>query len=148
MRSLIGVNQLSNSDPVSLKNALVSLNSDLDSYGLYITDRQIKRISDARSRALRDSGRVELGSGIVPVIAKEFSSCVFVNEKNFADVIEKLTYIFFAVKTASCDRISDKNLIRLMKDFYENRYFGFAGNFGERDVDILVELAEIELKRK
>lgn len=148
MRSLITVNNIPLSDPVLLKNALIDLNGFLSEYGLALTDKQIKRLSDARVKALRASGRIELGEGIVPVLVREFSSCLFVNENNFADVIEKLTYIFFEVKTAVCDRISDKDLVRLMKDFYENRYFGFAGNFGERDVDVLVRLIELELAGK
>ncbi|MBE6642191.1 MAG: hypothetical protein IJN17_06065 [Clostridia bacterium] len=142
--SLININQIKLSDSNALKNALVELNGTTAEYGLFLTVKQINRLSDAVGKALRESDRIEIGSGILPVIAEEFCTSVFVTRENYAQLLEDLIYIFFQVKTAVCDRVSDKDLVRLLKDYYENKAMGSAEVIGERDIDLLVKYIEME----
>ena len=142
--SLININQIKLSDSNALKNALVELNGTTAEYGLFLTVKQINRLSDAVGKALRESDRIEIGSGILPVIAEEFCTSVFVTRENYAQLLEDLIYIFFQVKTAVCDRVSDKDLVRLLKDYYENKAMGSSEVIGERDIDLLVKYIEME----
>lgn len=141
---LINVNQMQMSDPVALKQALIDLNSQTGEYGLVLTVKQINKLANSVQNALRESDRVEIGAGIMPVLAEEFCTSIFVNQDNYASLLEDLIYIFFQVKTAVCDRISDRNLVRLLKDYYENKAYGSVEIMRESDIDRLIKYIEME----
>ena len=128
--SLININKMQLSDPSALKQALTE---------------QINRLSDAVSRALRESDRIEIGAGIMPVLAAEFCTSVFITAENYATVLEELIFIFFQVKTAVCDRIADRELVRLLKDYYENKAYGSVEIMREKDIDLLIKYIEMEM---
>lgn len=142
--SLISINQMQVSDPAALKNALIELNSMTREYGLFLTVKQVNRLAEAVQRALRESDRIEIGAGIMPVLAEEFSTSVFVNRENYAQLLEELVFIFFHVKTAVCDRISDRELVRILRDYYENKALGSVEIMRERDIDLLIKYIETE----
>lgn len=144
MHSAVNIYQIIPSNNTAIRNALTDLNYRTGQYGLVLTDKEIDKVVSARSKALRDNGRIEFGVGILPVIAEEICSSLFVNRKNYADVICYLVDVFFAVKTAVCDGIADRDLIRLMKDYYENREQLSYGEGRERDIELLVRYAEME----
>ena len=143
--SLININQIQLSDTNALKESLAVLNSRTNEYGVVLTVKQVNRLAEAVKGALRESDRVEIGAGILPVLADEFSRSIFVNQDNYAMLLEELVYIFFQVKTAVCDRISDNELVRLLRDYYENKAMGSVDIMRERDIDILVKYVEMEL---
>lgn len=143
--SLININQIQLSDTNALKEALAELNGRTNEYGVVLTVKQVNRLTDAVKGALRESDRVEIGAGILPVIAEEFSRSIFVDRENYAALLEELIYIFFQVKTAVCDRISDNDLVRLLRDYYENKAMGSVEIMRERDIDLLVKYVEMEL---
>lgn len=142
--SLINLNQMQLSDTTAMKDALAELNGRTAEYGLVLTVKQVNRLSDSVHRALRESDRVEIGEGILPVLAEEFSTSPFVTSENYAPLLEELVYIFFQVKTAVCDSVSDKDLVRLLRDFYENKAMGSVELLRDRDVDLLVKFIETE----
>lgn len=143
--SLINISQVVTSDPVALKEALTELNSTTLQYGLVLTVKQINRLTTAVQKALKESDRIEFGAGIMPILASEFCASVFVTPENYANVLEGLIHVFFQVKTAVCDRISDRNLIRILKDYFENNCMGSIEIMRDRDIDILIKYIEMEL---
>lgn len=143
--SLININQFPVSDSKAVKEGLIRVNGITNEYGLVLTVKEVNRLSEAVSGALRESGRIEIGEGIMPVLAEEFSSSVFVNIDNYAEVLEELVYVFFNVKTALCDKIADRELVRILKDFYENKAYGSVEIMRDKDIDILVKYIETEM---
>ena len=133
------------SDSNALKTALTELNGSISEYGLFLTVKQINKLSDAVRNALIESGRIEIGAGILPVLAAEFCASVFVTPENYADLLCELVYIFFQVKTAVCDKVSDRDLVRLLKDYYENKAYGSVEIMRERDIDLLVNYIGLEI---
>ena len=146
--SLINISQFPVCDTVAQKNALIELNGTTVDYGLVLTVKQINNLTKAVQDALKSSGRIELGSGILPILAEEFCSSIFVTQENYASVLEELIYIFFQVKTAVCDKISDRELLRLLKDFYENKALGSVQMMRDRDIDLLVTYIETEIGQR
>ena len=142
--SLININQMQLSDPVATKEALIELNGRSKDYGLFLTVKEINKLTNVVRSALIESDRVEIGAGIAPVLAEEFCTSVFVNRDNYAEVLEELIYIFFQVKTAVCDGISDRDLVRLLKDYYENKAYGSVEIMRESDIDRLIKYVEME----
>lgn len=143
--SLINISQVVTSDPVALKESLTELNSTTVEYGLVLTVKQINRLTTAVQKALKDSDRIEFGAGVMPILAAEFCASVFITPENYANALEALIQVFFQVKTAVCDRISDKNLIRILKDYFENSCMGSIDVLRDRDIDILIKYIEMEL---
>ncbi len=143
--SLINISQFATSDPVALKSALTELNSTTVEYGLVLTIKQINRLSTAVQKALKESDRIEIGAGIMPVLAAEFCTSVFVTPENYSSVLEELIYVFFQIKTAVCDRINDKNLVRILKDYFEHNCFGSVDILRDRDIDVLIKYIEMEI---
>ena len=143
--ALITINQFPLSDSVAVKNSLTELNGRTKEYGLFLTVKQVNKLADAVRRALAESGRIEIGAGIMPVLAEEFSTSVFVNCENYASVLEELIYIFFHIKTALCDKISDRELVRVLKDYYENKAYGSVEIMRDRDIDVLIKYIETEM---
>ena len=142
--SIINISSFPVSDSKAVKNALTELNGVISEYGLFLSVKQVNELAFAVQKSLRESDRIEIGSGIMPVIAEEFSSSVFINQENYVSVLEEIISIFFKVKTAVCDNISDKNLVRLIKDYYENKAFGSVELMSERDIDNLIKFIETE----
>lgn len=142
--TLINISQFPVSDSVALKNALIELNGTTVEYGLVLTVKQINNLTKAVRNALIESDRIELGAGILPLLAEEFSSSIFIKQENYAEVLEELIHIFFKVKTAVCDTISDRELLRLLKDFYENKALGSVELMRDKDIDLLVKYIEME----
>ena len=91
--SLINISQFPVCDTLAQKNALIELNSTTVEYGLVLTVKQINSLTKAVQNALKESGRIELGSGIIPILAEEFCASVFINQENYATVLEELIYI-------------------------------------------------------
>ena len=143
--SLINISQVITSDPVALKTALTELNSTTVEYGLVLTVKQINRLTTAVQKALKDSDRIEFGAGVMPILAAEFCASVFITPENYANALEALIHVFFEVKTAVCDRISDKNLIRILKDYFENSCMGSIDILRDRDIDVLIKYIEMEI---
>lgn len=143
--SLITINQMPLSDSEAVKNALIELNGFTKEYGLVLTTKQVNRLASAVHKALRDSDRIEIGAGIMPVLAAEFCTSVFVTAENYAPLLEELVYIFFAVKTAVCDRIADRELVRLLRDFFENKAMGNTPLSRERDIERVIKYVEMEI---
>jgi len=143
--SLINISNVRLSDPVALKQKLTELNGVTQDYGLFLTVKQINRLSDCVQQALRDSDRVEIGAGILPVLALEFSSSVFVTPENYASMLEEMINVFFQVKTAVFDRVTDRDLIRLLKDYYENKAMGSVEFVRDRDIERLIKYIEMEI---
>lgn len=143
--SLISINQMPVSNTSALKEALTELNGSISEYGLFLTVKQINKLSDAVRNALIESGRIEIGAGIMPILAMEFCASVFVTPENYAELLAELVYIFFQVKTAVCDRVSDRDLVRLLKDYYENKAYGNVEIMRDRDIDLLINYIGLEM---
>lgn len=142
--SLINISQFPVSDTRAVKEALTVLNGRSVDYGLVLTVKQINVLCDSLKKALIESDRIELGSGVLPILAEELCSSALITQENYASVLEEMIHIFFKVKTAVCDKVSDRDLVRILKDFFENKSFGSIELMRDRDIDIIARYIETE----
>lgn len=103
---------------------VMSLNSKTAEYGLTLTESQAIELIETRGNALRENGRMEIGLGAVKKIIESFSASSFINNDNYAETLNDLLEIFYYYKTESHDRVSDNELIGIMFDHFENKYYG------------------------
>jgi len=87
--------------------------------GLSLSEQQIAGIAEQRLSALRNTGRVEFGQGIIKKLLRVFCNSPYIIQENYEDTILELLDSFYYFKNESMDRISDDELIELMEDRFD-----------------------------
>jgi hypothetical protein len=88
-------------------------------YGLFLTEQQIMSLAQRRFDALKETGRVEFGEGILPKLISAFCDSPYLTQENYEDAILDLQDSFYYFKNESMDRISDDELISFMKSHFD-----------------------------
>jgi len=87
-------------------------------YGLSLTRAQMELLLDAREDALRDSGRVEFGGGVLPLLVEAFCDSPYLSQQDYAETLARLQEAFYYFKSESGERLDDAELAGMMKDFF------------------------------
>lgn len=95
-------------------------------YGLCLTEQDITELVELRSQALRNTGRVEFGGGILPKLIRAFCSSPYLDAYNYAETLGLLQDAFYYYKSESQDRFSDDDLIEFMADVFNGPAHGSA----------------------
>lgn len=90
-------------------------NSVSGRFGLSLSERQIENLIEKRFEALRDTGRVEFGEGIMKKLVYAFCDSPYIFQEDYEETLLELQDIFYYFKNESEDRISDDELIEFMK---------------------------------
>lgn len=88
-------------------------------YGLRLSETQIKAIVEKRFEALKNTGRVEFGRGIMKKLIAEFCDSPYITQQNYEETITELQDSFYYFKNESMDRLSDDELIAYMKRYFD-----------------------------
>ena len=105
-------------------NELSQCNTKTAQYGLYLSDQQIDTMVMSRFNALKDTGRIEFGTGILKKLVDAFCSSPYISQENYVDTIIELQDIFYYFKNESMERISDDELIEYMKSHFDEECQG------------------------
>jgi len=84
-------------------------------YGLYLTEEQMRNLADKRAEALIDTGRIELGEGLLRQLIIAFCDSPYIDRHNYEETVAALVDLFYALKNEARDRIADDELIQFMK---------------------------------
>ncbi len=99
---------------------ILGVNETTAQTGLVFTSCQALALLQARDRALMDSGRLELGSGMVKKLILAFFDSPFFQNGQAVDTLESLMEIFYHMKNETFDALCDDELI----DFLRERFDG------------------------
>ena len=113
--------------PMQLEAAKDELRSCEDvnrRYGLVLTEADITELVELRNQALRSTGRVEFGGGILPKLIRTFCNSPYVDNQNYAAVLADLQDAFYYFKNESGDLFSDDDLIEFMASVFNGRAEG------------------------
>lgn len=99
-------------------------NQFLNKYGLQLSEKDVERIAEKRLDALKQTGRIELGEWIIEKIIKEFCDSPYIMQENFSKTIYELIDIFYYYKNETKDLVSDDDLIKFMRKYYDNLAHG------------------------
>ena len=103
---------------------VIETNQYTERFGLILSQQDAQQILDNRKTALQEQRRVEFGEGIVPKIIFEFCDSDYIDQSNYVDTIIRLQEIFYLYKNETEDKLSDDELLHLMKEQYENPCHG------------------------
>ncbi|OPY56330.1 MAG: hypothetical protein A4E55_02157 [Pelotomaculum sp. PtaU1.Bin035] len=98
-------------------NEILETNKESMKFGLILTAAEAQELIEARNRATRSNGRVELGIEAVKKIIAAFCSSSYINPDDYALTLYELVEIFYYMKNETEDRVGDNELINLMKEF-------------------------------
>jgi len=93
-------------------------------YGLTLSKAQIQGLVERRFGALKDTGRIEFGEGILKKLIYAFCDSPYITQENYEETILELQDSFYYFKNESMDSISDDELIEFMKAVFDGRAQG------------------------
>ena len=105
-------------------NELRECNELTARFGLTLSEAQIQRLVEHRFDALRETGRIEFGEGILKKLICSFCDSPYLTQETFEETIIELQESFYYFKNESMDRISDDELIDFMSIVYNGRAQG------------------------
>lgn len=93
-------------------------------YGLVLTEKQAAELVETRALALKDTGRIEFGGGVIDKIIHAFCDSPYISTHNYEETLHELVELFYSYKNETLDLISDDDLIRYMKTAFDGRCGG------------------------
>ncbi len=128
--------------PISRENAIsiiISTNKLSQKHGMVLTEKDALQIIDARNKALKTTGRIEVDLRVINEIIRTFCKSPYINQANYADMICELVEAFYYMKNETGDKIGDDDLIHIMRDYFDNRCFGSIELLTGRELEKLVD---------
>ena len=105
-------------------NELRECNELTAPFGLTLSEAQMQSLVERRFNALRDTGRIEFGEGILKKLIYSFCDSPYLTQGNFEETIIELQDSFYYYKNESMDRFSDDELIEFMNTVFNGRAQG------------------------
>lgn len=93
-------------------------------FGLTLSEQDAELILKEHRNTLREQKRVEFGPGITEKLIYEFCDSQYIPQEEYVDILIRLQEIFYFYKNETQDQLTDDELLRLMKDQFENVCFG------------------------
>jgi hypothetical protein len=94
-------------------------NSYTARFGLQLTEEEIKQLIENRKEVLRLIGRIEFGGGVIQKIVMEFADSAYINQQDYAELLMELQECFYYFKTEALEDLTDDELIKIMKLYFE-----------------------------
>ena len=109
-------------EPLQIRAAEQELrmcNEHTAAFGLVLTEADIGQLAQGHVDALRSTGRVEFGGGVLQKLVDAFRDSPYITQENYAQTLSELQEIFYYFKNESMDRLSDDELIGAMKEVFD-----------------------------
>jgi hypothetical protein len=90
-------------------------------FGLTLSEQQIQNLIARRFEALKNTGRIEFGGGVMKKLAYAFCDSPYVSQADYEETLSELTDSFYYFKNKSMDRLTDDELIEYMAAVFNGR---------------------------
>jgi len=84
-------------------------------YGLVLSRAQIKNLVAHRFDALKQTRRMEFGTGVLEKLIDAFCDSPYISESNYEETLLELQDMFYHFKNEAFEQLSDDELILSMK---------------------------------
>jgi len=88
-------------------------------FGLRLSEQGMLEIAQARTRALVDHGRVELGTSAVKSIVDGFCDSPYLMQEDYEATLLELVDAFYYFKNECGEQLTDDELIQAMRERYD-----------------------------
>ena len=120
MISPIILKSLNSNLQITQENEILALNEKSNIYGLTLNKEDVKEIINSRDNTLKSYGRIELDIGITKMIIENLYKSQYTDKDDYVYAINDLHEIFYYLKNETLDQISDKDIIEIIDEFYNN----------------------------
>lgn len=103
-----------------------------------LTHQQALELVKTRNRALKNNGRIEIGNGMIKDLIEAFCDSPYISKDNYTNTLEELMEIFYTFKNETEEKISDKELILMMKTYFNNSCEGSTELLANRELENFV----------
>lgn len=105
---------------------LAVCNAATAQYGLQLTEEQMQGLAARRGEALRATGRVEFGRGILRELIVGFGDSPYLTQENYEETIADLQDVFYRRKEDSeaGETLADDDLIEALRDAFDHEAAG------------------------
>ena len=108
----------------ALSQELARCNELSETYGLRLSGGQIQALLAAREQSLRDTGRMEPGSGVLPRLIYAFCDSPYMDRHTYAQTLSTLQDLFYALKSEVENAMTDDELIEALARIFNGRAQG------------------------
>lgn len=109
---------------LAARQELQECNRYSSNFGLVLSDPEIEELLVCHADALKASGRIEFGNGILPRLICAFCDSPFMERETYESTLAELQDSFYYYKTEAADRYSDDELIEFMVSVFNGRAQG------------------------
>lgn len=111
--------------PVALLNknmmtAIRKCNDFTVNFNLMLSDTEIQELVEHRKEALDKNGRIEFGGGVMQKIIMEFADSPYLYQDVYFSTLVELQECFYYFKNESLEEITDDELIKIMKYYFDD----------------------------
>jgi len=117
---------------------LAEVNERIGTFGLVLTQEEIRGIIEVQHKSLTDNDRIEIGAGAVLKITEKFAQSRFIASEDFAREVSDILDLFYYIKSEVRDTVSDNDLIETMYDFYTEKCAGSFDLLAGRETDHII----------
>ena len=116
-------------------------------YGLQLTKADMRGLSDRRAGALRATGRVEFGDGVLVDVVEGFCSSPFLHQEDLCDILADIQDVFYEKKQKAEEEgsIADDDLIEALRFAFDHGAAGSPEALSDVPVDELRKLVQNSL---
>jgi hypothetical protein len=98
---------------------LIEVNEISAHFGLRLSEQGMLELAKARSQALTEHGRIELGASAVRAIADGFCDSPYLLQEDYETTLLELVDAFYYFKNACGEQLTDEELIAAMRKRYD-----------------------------
>lgn len=103
---------------------LAECNSNSAQYGLVLSETQLQELTHRRIQALKQTGRIEFGKGILKPLIEAFCDSPYLTQQDYADTLAQLQDLFYEWKGECRERLADEELLQIMRALFDQRAHG------------------------
>ena len=93
-------------------------------YGLILSPLDAEELVKSRADVLRKNGRIEFAGGVITKLIENFCDSPYLDQSNYAATLTALIETFYYFKNETLDQISDDDLLKLMKKYFDGSCHG------------------------
>ena len=124
------------------RTELVCCNRFSEQYGLSLSEAQMEQLAVRHEEALRASGRVEFGTGVLEKLVQAFCDSPYLVQEEYAETLAELQEQFYHLKTECMERVSDDELVEAMRLIYNEAVHGDLAGLADADRETIYRIVQ------
>lgn len=129
-------------DGESAKRDLALCNAKSERFGLVLSEEQMHGLAERRVEALRSTGRVEFGRGVLLEIVAAFCDSPYLSQETYDETLAELQDVFYRIKEDSHEELADQDLIDAMRRAFDGSAHGSTDYLNDLPASRFAEIVE------